>query len=93
MLPIIWKLEARTEFLEIIRYIAEFSPQAARDMRRCIQASVIPAAEHPFLFREGRVPGTREIVSHPNYIVVYRVEIAAIEVVSVLHAREQYPPD
>lgn len=92
-LPVNWKLEARREFLDIIRYIAARSPQAARDMRQRIQASVIPAAEHPFLFREGRVPGTREIVVHPNYIVVYRVEIDAIEVVGVLHAREQYPPE
>jgi toxin ParE1/3/4 len=91
-LPLIWKLEARREFLDLIRYIAERSPQAARDMRRRIQASTLPAAEHPFLFREGRVPGTREIVAHPNYIVVYRVRSEWIEIVSVLHAREQYPP-
>ena len=56
-----------------------------------IEAAVLPAAEHPYLYRTGRVPGTREIVAHPNYIVVYRVTAERIEVVRVLHARQEYP--
>jgi len=56
-----------------------------------IESSVMPAAEHPYLFRAGREPGTREIVAHPNYIVVYRVTISTIEVVSVIHTRQLYP--
>lgn len=35
--------------------------------------------------------GTREIVIHPNYIVVYRVELACVRVGGVLHARQEYP--
>jgi plasmid stabilization system protein ParE len=38
------------------------------------------------------VPGTREIIAHPNYIVIYQVMAERIEVVSVLHARQEYPP-
>jgi toxin ParE1/3/4 len=30
-------------------------------------------------------------VAHPNYVVVYRVIDEHIEVMSVLHARQQYP--
>lgn len=52
---------------------------------------MLPAAEHPYLFPSGRVPGTREIVAHPNYIVVYRVAADRIEVLTVLHARQNYP--
>ena len=37
------------------------------------------------------VAGTREIVVHPNYVVVYRVTASAIEVINVLHSRQQYP--
>jgi toxin ParE1/3/4 len=39
----------------------------------------------------GDVPGTREIVAHPNYIVVYRVAVSHIDIVNVLHARQEYP--
>jgi len=38
-------------------------------MRQLIEASILPAAEHPYLFRAGRVSGTREIVAHPNYVL------------------------
>lgn len=31
------------------------------------------------------------VVAHPNYVLVYRVAVDCIEVVSVLHARQQYP--
>jgi toxin ParE1/3/4 len=90
-LPVIWKLSARDDLLEIIRFIAERSPQAARDLRRTIETAVLPAADHPYLFRNGRVPGTREIVAHPNYVVVYCVASDAIEIINVAHARQQYP--
>jgi len=43
------------------------------------------------LYRPGLVAGTREIVVHPNYVVIYRVTISAIEIINVLHSRQQYP--
>jgi plasmid stabilization system protein ParE len=46
---------------------------------------------HPFMYRPGRVAGTREAVVHPNYILVYRVGEELIEILAVLHARQQYP--
>ena len=60
-------------------------------MRSIIEGSVTPTSEHPYLFCLGRVPGTREIVVHPNYIVVYRVEATCVKVLRVLHARQKYP--
>jgi plasmid stabilization system protein ParE len=46
--------------------------------------------DHPFIHRPGRVTGTREAVVHPNYILIYRVA-EQIEILAVLHARQQYP--
>jgi addiction module RelE/StbE family toxin len=45
----------------------------------------------PYLFRLGRVAGTREHVVHPNYIVVYQVGNEVIDILRVLHSRQQYP--
>lgn len=36
--------------------------------------------------RIGRAPGTREIIAHPNYIVICRVLTGVIEVLDVVHA-------
>ncbi len=91
MLAIVWRARARRSLVGIVHHIAEHNPTAARRIKTQIEQSVLPAAEHPYLFRGGRVPGTREIVAHPNYIVVYRVTTDQIEIVHVLHARQQYP--
>lgn len=91
MLPVFWRASARANLAVIIRFIANESPPAARRMRELIENAVLPAAEHPYLYRSGMVLGTREIIAHPNYIVVYKVMAERIEVVSVLHARQEYP--
>lgn len=41
--------------------------------------------------RIGRAPGTREIIAHPNYIVIYRVLPGVVEVLDVVHAGQEYP--
>ena len=43
------------------------------------------------MYRTGRVEGTREAVVHPNYILIYRVATDAVEIVAVVHARQEYP--
>jgi toxin ParE1/3/4 len=49
-------------------------------------------AEHPYMYRAGRLPGTREAVVHPNYILIYRVESDTVRVVGFIHTRREYPP-
>lgn len=91
MLPIRWNARALDKLDELIAYIAERSPSAAEELQDRIEAAVLPASEHPYMFRAGRVPSTREIIAHPNYIVVYRVLSDRIQVLSVLHAHQFYP--
>jgi toxin ParE1/3/4 len=91
MLPIVWLPRARRNLAAIVGFIAQDNPAAARRIKSLIETSVLPLAEHPYLFRAGRVPGTREVVAHPNYVVVYRVTAAAVLVLRVLHARQQFP--
>jgi toxin ParE1/3/4 len=91
MLPIVWRLKARPDLVEIVRHIATEDPAAARRLKTQLEDSVIPLAEHPYLFRAGRVAGTREVVAHPNYVIIYRVTSSEVEIVSVVHARRDYP--
>ena len=58
MLPIIWRASARDDLANIIRYIANENPPAARRMKRLLEESVLPTAEHPYLYRQSeRIPG------------------------------------
>lgn len=91
MLLVLWRAKARSSLAEIIGYIAERNPIAAQRLNDAIEQSVSNLPHHPYLYRFGLVAGTREIVVHPNYVVVYRVTVFAIEVVNVLHSRQQYP--
>jgi toxin ParE1/3/4 len=85
-----WRPEARAELRAILEYIIERNVAAANDLNEAIEAATTALPDHPLLYRIGRVPGTREIVVHPNYLVVYRIS-DWIEVVTVLHARQKYP--
>jgi toxin ParE1/3/4 len=90
-LPILWRASALDDLDTIVDYVAHRNQGAADTLRDRIESCVLPLSEHPYLFRPGRVPGTREIVAHPNYIVIYRVLADAVEIVSVVHAARKYP--
>ena len=47
--------------------------------------------KHPEAGRVGRVPGTREYVSHPHYILVYEIGVDALRILNVLHTSLQWP--
>ena len=91
MLDLIWSPRALDQLEKITTYIAQFNETAAVAIRTRIERSVDPALRHPQIFRAGRVDGTREIVAHPNYIVVYRIRPDHIWVVAVVHSRQEYP--
>jgi len=86
-----WRPEAREALFEILDYIAGKNFYAALQLGDEIEHATSCLPEHPYLYRRGRVPGTREIVVHPNYLIVYRVSLESIQILSVLHTRQEYP--
>jgi addiction module RelE/StbE family toxin len=91
VLAVRWADEATDDLVEIIDYIEQRNESAAH----ALEETIVQAAENlpamPYLFRRGREPGTREYVVHPNYILVYQVGSEFIDVLRVLHSRQQYP--
>jgi plasmid stabilization system protein ParE len=85
-----WRPEARAELRAILEYIVERNIAAASDLREAIETATTAVPQHPYLYRLGRVLGTREIVVHPNYLVINRIT-DRVEILSVLHARQEYP--
>ena len=88
-----WRPAAEADRDGIIEYIAQDDPVAAIDLGDAIDRRVAELPKHPKLYRVGRVKGTREMVVHPNYIVVYRIVRSEIEILRVLHSARQWPPD
>jgi toxin ParE1/3/4 len=92
MLPIFWLETADADLAAITDYIGARNINAAESMWHRLRSCVLPLSEHPYLFPSSdRAPGLREIVAHPNYIVMYRVAAGRIEIVNVVHARQQFP--
>ena len=88
---LIWLPAARRDLETIIQYIADHDVDAAQRLKLLIEETAERLADHPFMYRPGRVPGTREAVVHPNYILIYHVTAEAVEIISLVHARQEYP--
>ena len=73
------------------QYIAKDNPRAAVEMGDTLMQKAEKLDHHPALGRVGRVPNTRELVVHPNYILIYRVVDGMVEILRVLHAAQQWP--
>ena len=67
------------------RYTAWLQAKIAKALKAMLETVVLPLADHPYLYC---VPGLREIVAHPNYLVLYRIEVVAI-----VHSRREFPAD
>lgn len=77
---------------EIVDFVTERNAAAAERLRSMIEAAAERVAAHPYSCRAGRISGTRECVVHPNYILIYEVHLDAVEIMSVVHSRREYPP-
>jgi addiction module RelE/StbE family toxin len=77
----------------IFDHIAKDNPAAALELDEEFEAKAESAAKNPKLYKPGRVPGTREIVVRPSYIMIYRIEDDGdtLAVLRVLHAARQWP--
>ncbi|EPC5615780.1 type II toxin-antitoxin system RelE/ParE family toxin [Yersinia ruckeri] len=63
---------------------------AAATLYRDIEQATQSLPLQPYMHRMGRLPSIWEIIVHPNYLVIYRV-LDHIEILSILHARQEYP--
>ena len=91
MREIEWRQVAQVDLLDVVEYIADDNPDAAQALYDEISTKVNALAGNPFLYRSGRVTGTREMTVRHNYIVVYGFDDRKIDVLRVLHTSRQWP--
>ncbi|SCX47766.1 type II toxin-antitoxin system RelE/ParE family toxin [Nitrosospira sp. Nsp1] len=93
---IVWRPIAEADLDSIIDYIAQDNPNKAETFGQELRDKTLPLAQHPKLGRTGR-PGLpvflRELITHRNYIVFYRVldEARTVEILRVKHTTQQTP--
>lgn len=91
MLSLVWLEEALDDLEAIIDFIEVQNPAAAQRTGQAIRDTAAQLPQHPYMHRTGRIPGTREALVTPNYLIVYRIGIDSIEILAVKHTRQQYP--
>jgi addiction module RelE/StbE family toxin len=83
-----WTKTALASLDEIAGFIAKDNPTRARSFVLELQAAVAKLQAHPGMGRAGRVPGTRELVLHQNYIAIYRARGDKVEILRLHHAAQ-----
>ncbi|MDR2614920.1 MAG: type II toxin-antitoxin system RelE/ParE family toxin [Candidatus Accumulibacter sp.] len=86
-----WTIEAIQDREEIYDYIEADNPVAALALDEQFSEKAGRLVGHPGLGRLGRVAGTRELVVHRNYILVYDLAGGVVRLLRVLHAARQWP--
>ena len=80
-----WTRTALRSVDEIAGFIAADNPSRATSFVRELKDAVNKLQAHPGMGRSGRVPGTRELVLHKNYIAIYRVRGDDVEILRLHH--------
>lgn len=75
----------------IMDHIAADNLEAAIALDEAFESKARKAQYSPTMYKAGRFPGTHEIVVRPNYLMIYRVVEDCVEIIRVLHARQQWP--
>ena len=85
-MQVMWIERAISDLTEIEAYIEQDKPQATERVAAHLLSSVEHLAEFPHLGRQGRRPGTRELVI-PPYVITYRLRPERLEILSIWHGR------
>ena len=91
-MDLFWTPEAIADREGIYDYIEADKPTVALALDEIFSEKAWLLIHHPNLGRKGRVMGTRELVVHPNYLLVYDVADERVRILRVLHAAMQWPP-
>ncbi|WP_256872753.1 type II toxin-antitoxin system RelE/ParE family toxin [Candidatus Entotheonella palauensis] len=92
MLTLRWTRRALRDMRHLHDYIAARNPQAARRMVARIREATSYLCQTPRMGKPGRVSETRELsIAGTPYILVYLIDGSEIQIVAVIHVRQQWP--
>lgn len=87
-----WTPEAEDDRFAIWAYIAENNPDAAARMDALFSAAAASLVEQPQLGRAGKISGTRELIPHENYRLVYEIIDQTVWILALVHVARLWPP-
>ena len=89
---VIWTPEAQQDRADVWDYIATDNPRAAARMDGLFSDAAARLADHPMLGQQGKIPGTRELLPHESYRLVYEIDDVSVWILALVHTARQWPP-
>jgi addiction module RelE/StbE family toxin len=91
-LSVRWTPEAEQDRADIWDYVAADNPRAAVRLDKRFSDAAARLATHPRIGRPGKIPGTRELIPHKSYRLVYEIDGSTVWVLALVHTARQWPP-
>ncbi|AGL81956.1 MULTISPECIES: type II toxin-antitoxin system RelE/ParE family toxin [Pseudomonas] len=91
-MKVVWVPEAVQDRMDIWDYLHVLNPRAAVDMDRRFSECVDHLVLNPQIGSTGLVAGTRELIPHPSYRLVYQISQGHVWILALVHTARQWPP-
>ncbi len=88
---VIWSPEALQDRVDIWDTIAADNPLAAARMDQRFSDAAARLADHPKMGRPGKIQGTRELIPHESYRLVYEINGETLWLLALVHTARQWP--
>lgn len=89
---VVWTRTAIRDRGAIFDHIVEANPQVALRMDELFSDAADRLAANPKLGAIGRVAGTRELIPHESYRLVYEISGEEVRILAVVHTARRWPP-
>jgi toxin ParE1/3/4 len=89
---VFWTPEAEQNRIDIWEFLAADNPRAAGRMDQLFSDAAATLSHFPMRGRRGLVAGTRELIPHESYRVVYEIENDTVWVLAIVHTARRWPP-
>lgn len=88
---VIWTPEALQDRNDIWDYISADNLRAAARIDELFSDAATRLANHPMLGRSGKIQGTRELIPHESYRLVYEISGETVWLLALVHTARQWP--
>jgi addiction module RelE/StbE family toxin len=89
---VVWTPEAQQDRVDIWEYVAADNQGAAVRLDELFSEAALTLEQYAMLGRAGRIAGTRELIPHEHYCLVYEIDGETVWILALIHTARLWPP-
>ena len=87
---VVWTPEAQHDRAEV--WDSQPTIRAAARIDESLSDAAVRLTQHPMLGKPGTIPGTRELIPHESYRLVYQIDGETVWILTLVHTARLWPP-